>query len=64
MTKFDIKNYLQNIYGIPVAKVNTSVMYVPFQRNHRNERVKPKEDYKLAYVTLVSSAEYYCETLL
>lgn len=58
MTKFDIKNYLQNIYNVPVAKVNTSVIYVPFQRNHKNQRVKLREDFKLAYVTLADGQTF------
>ncbi|XP_063971098.1 large ribosomal subunit protein uL23m-like [Lytechinus pictus] len=58
MTKFDIKNYLENVYKVPVARVNTSVIYVPFKRNHRNERVKLREDYKLAYVTLAEGQTF------
>ena len=53
MTKFDIKNYLERIYNIPVARVNTHIIYVAFQRDHRNRRFKPKDDFKLAHVTLV-----------
>ncbi|XP_071494495.1 large ribosomal subunit protein uL23m-like [Diadema antillarum] len=58
MTKFDIKNYLQNIYKVPVARVNTRIVYVPFDRNHKNQRVKLREDYKLAYVTLAEGQTF------
>ena len=54
MTKFDVKNYLDRLYNVPVAKVNTQIVYVAFKRDHRNRRFKPKDDFKLAHVTLVS----------
>ncbi|XP_033629860.1 39S ribosomal protein L23, mitochondrial-like [Asterias rubens] len=52
MTKFDVKNYLDRLYNVPVAKVNTQIVYVAFKRDHRNRRFKPKDDFKLAHVTL------------
>ncbi|XP_078000401.1 large ribosomal subunit protein uL23m-like isoform X2 [Glandiceps talaboti] len=52
MTKFDIKNYLQNIYNVPVAKVNTHIHFAKIWRDHKNRRIKPEPDYKIAHVTL------------
>ncbi|KAJ8271461.1 hypothetical protein COCON_G00103200 [Conger conger] len=52
MTKFDVKNYLQKIYSVPVATVRTRIQYgTNKKRNHLNQRVKTP-DYKVAYVQL------------
>ncbi|XP_066524285.1 large ribosomal subunit protein uL23m [Hoplias malabaricus] len=52
MTKFDVRNYLEKIYSIPVAAVRTRIQYGSNKkRNHLNQRVK-KPDYKVAYVQL------------
>ncbi|XP_002733674.1 large ribosomal subunit protein uL23m-like [Saccoglossus kowalevskii] len=52
MSKFDIKNYLQNIYKVPVIKVSTHIRFAKVWRDHLNRRIKPEPDYKVAYVTL------------
>ncbi|XP_046715823.1 39S ribosomal protein L23, mitochondrial isoform X2 [Silurus meridionalis] len=55
MTKFDVKNYLEKIYNVPVAAVRTRIQYCSNKkRNHLNQRVK-RPDYKVAYVQLTSS---------
>uniref|UniRef100_H3ATW6 Large ribosomal subunit protein uL23m n=1 Tax=Latimeria chalumnae TaxID=7897 RepID=H3ATW6_LATCH len=52
MTKFDVKNYLEKIYGVPVAAVRTRIQYgTNKKKNHLNQRVK-RPDYKVAYVQL------------
>ncbi|XP_041965148.1 39S ribosomal protein L23, mitochondrial [Alosa sapidissima] len=52
MTKFDVRNYLQKIYNVPVATVRTRIQFGSNKkRNHLNQRVK-KPDYKVAYVQL------------
>ncbi|MEE6528697.1 hypothetical protein FKM82_031391 [Ascaphus truei] len=54
MTKFDVQNYLQRIYSVPVSAVRTRIQYCTNRkRNHLNQRVK-RPDYKVAYVQLVS----------
>ncbi|XP_022101628.1 39S ribosomal protein L23, mitochondrial-like [Acanthaster planci] len=58
MTKFDIRNYLERIYNVPVAKVNTHIVYVAFKRDHKNMRYKPKDDFKLANVTLAKGQTF------
>uniref|UniRef100_A0A8C9H783 Large ribosomal subunit protein uL23m n=1 Tax=Piliocolobus tephrosceles TaxID=591936 RepID=A0A8C9H783_9PRIM len=53
MTRVDLRNYLENIYNVPVAAVRTRVQYGSNKRrDHRNVRIK-KPDYKVAYVQLV-----------
>uniref|UniRef100_A0A9J7Y703 Large ribosomal subunit protein uL23m n=1 Tax=Cyprinus carpio carpio TaxID=630221 RepID=A0A9J7Y703_CYPCA len=52
MTKFDVRNYLEKIYSVPVAAVRTRIQYCTNKkRNHLNQRVK-RPDYKVAYVQL------------
>ncbi|KAK9952581.1 hypothetical protein ABG768_018411 [Culter alburnus] len=52
MTKFDVRNYLEKIYSVPVAAVRTRIQYCSNKkRNHLNQRVK-RPDYKVAYVQL------------
>ncbi|XP_028814506.1 large ribosomal subunit protein uL23m [Denticeps clupeoides] len=52
MTKFDVRNYLQKIYNVPVAAVRTRIQYgTNKKRNHLNQRVK-RPDFKVAYVQL------------
>uniref|UniRef100_A0A8C9LLZ4 Large ribosomal subunit protein uL23m n=1 Tax=Piliocolobus tephrosceles TaxID=591936 RepID=A0A8C9LLZ4_9PRIM len=54
MTRVDLRNYLENIYNVPVAAVRTRVQYGSNKRrDHRNVRIK-KPDYKVAYVQLPS----------
>lgn len=52
MTKIDIKNYLEKIYNIKVARVNTRIQAGKVKRS-KNVIVKKKKDVKVAYVTLV-----------
>ncbi|KAL0967834.1 hypothetical protein UPYG_G00257850 [Umbra pygmaea] len=52
MTKFDVRNYLEKIYNIPVGAVRTRIQYgTNKKRNHLNQKLK-RPDYKLAYVQL------------
>lgn len=52
MTKFDVKNYLESIYSVPVGAVRTRIQFGSNKkRNHLNQRVK-QPDYKVAYVQL------------
>ncbi|XP_013861029.1 large ribosomal subunit protein uL23m [Austrofundulus limnaeus] len=52
MTKYDIKNYLEKIYNVPVADVRTRIQYGRSKkRNHMNQKSKVP-DYKVAYVQL------------
>nr|XP_033784812.1 39S ribosomal protein L23, mitochondrial [Geotrypetes seraphini] len=52
MTKFDVQNYLQKIYNVPVAAVRTRIQYGKNnKRDYKNQRIKVP-DYKVAYVQL------------
>ncbi|XP_037697175.1 39S ribosomal protein L23, mitochondrial isoform X2 [Choloepus didactylus] len=52
MTRVDVRNYLQSIYGVPVAAVRTRVQHGSSRRrDHRNVRLK-RPDSKVAYVQL------------
>eukprot|EP00128_Syssomonas_multiformis_P012680 Colp12_sorted_trinity150504_noHs@34218 len=51
MTKFDIRNYLQDIYKVRVINVNTLIQLGKTKRNFRGVQVKAP-DFKKAYVSL------------
>ncbi|XP_034032776.1 39S ribosomal protein L23, mitochondrial [Thalassophryne amazonica] len=58
MTKCDVKNYLENIYNVPVGAVRTRIQYgTNKKRNHLNQRVK-QPDYKVAYVQLAKGQTF------
>lgn len=53
MTKYDVKNYLEKIYNIPVIEVRTRIEMGATRRDKSLGYVVKDEDTKLAYVTLV-----------
>jgi large subunit ribosomal protein L23 len=53
MTRYDVKNYLEKIYKIPVVKVNTKIKLGKFRYNELKTVIKD-DDIKVAYVYLVS----------
>lgn len=55
MTKFDIKNYLEKIYNVPVVEVKTRVSLGKFKKDIGKQYITKEEDAKFAYVTLVSN---------
>lgn len=55
MTKYDIKNYLEKIYNVPVAEVRTRIALGKFRRDVGKQYVTKDEDVKYAYVKLVSN---------
>lgn len=58
MSKFDVKNYLESIYNVPVAAVRTRIQYGSNRkRNHMNQKVKIP-DYKVAYVQLAKGQTF------
>lgn len=54
MTKFDIKNYLEKIYNVPVVQVRTNISLGRFRRDIGKGYVVKDDDIKYAFVTLVS----------
>ncbi|XP_060117919.1 large ribosomal subunit protein uL23m [Heteronotia binoei] len=58
MTRLELKDYLENIYKVPVAAIRTRIQHgSQKQRDHRNRRIK-KPDYKVAYVQLGSGQTF------
>uniref|UniRef100_A0AAY5LD77 Large ribosomal subunit protein uL23m n=1 Tax=Esox lucius TaxID=8010 RepID=A0AAY5LD77_ESOLU len=64
MTKFDVRNYVEKIYNVPVGAVRTRIQYAqPLvigtnkKRNHLNQKVK-RPDYKVAYVQLAQQQTF------
>ncbi|KAK8743290.1 hypothetical protein OTU49_001354 [Cherax quadricarinatus] len=57
MTRYDIKNYLEKIYSVPVENIVTHVRMGKFERNFKGYIIK-KDDYKVAYVTLPRTEKF------
>lgn len=53
MTKFDIQNYLEKIYNVPVVDVRTHITLGKLKREPGFGFVTKDDDIKYAYVTLV-----------
>lgn len=54
MTKYDIKNYLEKIYNVPVVDIRTRIALGPTKKDQIYGYVTKADDIKVAYVTLVS----------
>lgn len=54
MTKYDVKNYLEKIYKLPVVDVRTRIALGETKRDQTYGYVTKKDDVKYAYVTMVS----------
>jgi len=52
MTNYDIKNYLEKIYNIPVMHVSSEMKDAPTTMNEKKYVVKREDDYRLAIITL------------
>ncbi|KAI5643854.1 ribosomal protein l23 domain-containing protein [Phthorimaea operculella] len=52
MTKFDIKNYLEKIYNVPVVDVRTKIALGKFRKDVGKGYIVKDDDIKYAYVTL------------
>lgn len=59
MTKHDIRNYLEKIYGVKCIDVRTRNVLGKFSKEPAAGYIKKEDDYKLAYVVLVRSHKYY-----
>ncbi|KAJ8718574.1 hypothetical protein PYW08_002811 [Mythimna loreyi] len=58
MTKFDIKNYLEKIYNIPVVDVRTRIALGKFRRDVGKGYVIKDDDIKSAYVVLPKDMKF------
>lgn len=58
MTKYDVKNYLEKIYKIPVIDVQTRVVTGKIKRAKSKPYLIKEDDYREAIVDLVSMKKY------
>ena len=58
MTRFDVKNYLEKIYQVPVANVKTFNKMGKTRQNHFGNYIVKDDDYKVAFVTLPSDHKF------
>ncbi len=57
MTKIDVRNYFEKIYGVKVATVHTRIQKGKLRRDRKQPAkfVKKSSDTKVAYLTLVNT---------
>ncbi|XP_012279945.1 probable 39S ribosomal protein L23, mitochondrial [Orussus abietinus] len=58
MTKYDIRNYLEKIYKIPVVEVRTRIAPGKTEQGIKTPYVIKYDDYKVAYVVLPQSESF------
>ncbi|CAN7938538.1 unnamed protein product, partial [Ixodes hexagonus] len=58
MTKYDVKNYLEKIYKVPVAQVKTAVMLGNIKRAEGKQYLIKEDDYRVAFVTLPKGEKF------
>ncbi|XP_011195514.1 39S ribosomal protein L23, mitochondrial [Zeugodacus cucurbitae] len=58
MTKYDVKNYLEKIYKLPVVDVRTRIEMGKTKRDQTMGYVTKEDDVKIAYVTLPRTEEF------
>lgn len=58
MTKWDVRNYLENIYKIPVVAVQTIAKCGKIYRHPAEEQVIKDQDWRLAIVTLPKGEKF------
>ncbi|XP_014103056.2 large ribosomal subunit protein uL23m [Bactrocera oleae] len=58
MTKYDVKNYLEKIYKLPVVDVRTRIEMGKTKRDQAKGYVTKDDDVKIAYVTLPRTEEF------
>lgn len=57
-TEYDIKNYLEKIYKLPVISIRTRIAMGATERDRNEGYVIKKDDKKLAYVTLPKEVKF------
>lgn len=63
MTQFDVKNYLEKIYRVPVAQVETKIVLGDFKAEKTKRYMIKDDDYRLATVTLPEGCTFKFPTL-
>lgn len=53
MTKYDVKNYLEKIYNVPVVEVRTRIGLGKTKADLKQGYITKEDDTKYAYVTMV-----------
>lgn len=53
MTKYDIRNYLEKIYKVPVVDIKTKITLGKFRKDISKGYVVKDDDIKYAFITLV-----------
>lgn len=59
MTEHDVRNYLRDIYKVPVMDVKTRIVMGEFYKDLHKKYVKKKQDDKFAFVTLVMDNKHF-----
>ncbi|KAG6463631.1 hypothetical protein O3G_MSEX013984, partial [Manduca sexta] len=58
MTKYDIKNYLEKIYQVPIVDVRTKITTGKFRKDVGKGYVVKDDDIKYAFVTLPKNMKF------
>ncbi|XP_055598312.1 probable 39S ribosomal protein L23, mitochondrial [Uranotaenia lowii] len=58
MTKYDVRNYLEQIYKLPVVEVRTRIALGKTKQDPVKGYVTKEEDMKVAYVTLPKDIKF------
>ncbi|CAG4935238.1 unnamed protein product [Colias eurytheme] len=58
MTKYDIRNYLEKIYNVPVVDVRTKITLGKFKKDVGRGYVVKDDDIKYAFVTLPKDMKF------
>lgn len=52
MTRYDVKNYLEKIYKVPVADVRTAIVQGKIRKAEGKSYLVKEDDFRVAFVTL------------
>ncbi|XP_077492921.1 mitochondrial ribosomal protein L23 [Amblyomma americanum] len=58
MTKYDVKNYLEKIYKVPVADVTTKIIQGKIRKAEGKTYLVKEDDFRVAFVTLPKGEEF------
>ncbi|CAL8134688.1 unnamed protein product [Orchesella dallaii] len=58
MSQFDVKNYLEKIYNVPVVHVRTYIQQGKFKRVPGKGYIVKEEDFKVAFVTMPKDVKF------
>ncbi|XP_073999850.1 mitochondrial ribosomal protein L23 [Rhodnius prolixus] len=58
MTDYDIKNYLEKIYKVPVAEIRSEIVEGDLKRERTKGYIIKEDDYRRAFVTLMVGEKF------